>query len=64
MKNLDIRMTLRLSNEQMDFISKMGKSYGLSPSEYLRMLINCNMSNFVGGSCNEDKQTIFNDKLQ
>lgn len=37
------RMTLRLTNPQMEFLQKMGKLMGVSPSEYLRMAINASM---------------------
>lgn len=37
------RMTLRLTNPQMDFLQKMGTLMGVSPSEYLRMAINASM---------------------
>lgn len=37
------RMTLRLSEKQMEFLQKMGSLLGVSPSEYLRMAINSSM---------------------
>ena len=37
------RMTLRLTNPQMEYLQKMGTLLGVSPSEYLRMAINASM---------------------
>lgn len=37
------RMTLRLTENQMDYLAKMGVIMGVSPSEYLRMTINAAM---------------------
>lgn len=37
------RMTLRLTEPQMEFLQKMGALMGVSPSEYLRMAINTSM---------------------
>lgn len=34
------RLTLRLTDAQMDFLTKMSTLMGCSPSEYLRMMIN------------------------
>jgi hypothetical protein len=64
LNNLDVRMTLRLSQQQMDFVTKMSGEYSISPSEYLRMLINWNMSMCNKGDSHEDEQTFFDRQLQ
>lgn len=37
------RVTLRLSDDQYDFIIKVSEILGVSPSDYLRMTINTGM---------------------
>lgn len=37
------RITLRLTEEQFDFLTDMSKLLGVSPSDYLRMSINSSM---------------------
>jgi hypothetical protein len=64
LNNLTESMRLRMTPEQKVFIIEMSGKFGLSPSEYLRMLINSNMSKLLEGASREDEQTIFNDKLQ
>ena len=34
------RITIRLSKDQLDFISEMCSVYGFSTSDYIRMLVN------------------------
>lgn len=38
-KDKKTRITLRLSQEQMDFVLNDSQTLGISPSEYIRMLI-------------------------
>lgn len=38
------RITLRLNDEQMEFITKDCEMLGVSPSDYLRMIINSSMA--------------------
>ena len=38
-KDKKTRITLRLSEEQMDFVLNDSQTLGISPSEYIRMLI-------------------------
>ena len=38
-KDKKTRITLRLSEEQMDFVLNDSQMLGISPSEYIRMLI-------------------------
>lgn len=37
------RITLRLSDEQFDFLAKMSEILGVTPSEYIRMTVNTGM---------------------
>lgn len=37
------RITLRLTDEQFEFIAKIGKLLDVSPSDYLRMCVNTAM---------------------
>ena len=37
------RITLRLTDEQFDFIARIGKFLDVSPSDYLRMCVNTAM---------------------
>lgn len=43
MKDLGERMTLRLTDEQRKYLVEMSKMSGLSPSDFLRMMINTSM---------------------
>lgn len=38
------RITLRLNDEQFDFVKKNADFLGVSPSEFLRMVINASMA--------------------
>ena len=40
---LDHRVTLRLNNDQYEFLLKVSELLGVSPSDYLRMSINSGM---------------------
>lgn len=62
LKDLDIRLTLRLSRKQMDFFVEMSEVYNVSPSAFLRMMIDKYM--IMGEDSHEDEQAIFDDKLQ
>lgn len=42
-KDKSQRLTLRLSQEQFDFLKKDADLLGVTPSEYLRMVINATM---------------------
>lgn len=46
--NYNHRLSLRLSDVQMDFILEVSKELGVSPSEYIRMLLNTVASKKVG----------------
>lgn len=43
-KDKSHRVTLRLNDEQMAFILKDSEMLGVSPSEYIRMVINSSMA--------------------
>lgn len=39
MKNLNHKMTLRLTDELKDYIDEMSSAYGISPSDYIRQCV-------------------------
>lgn len=48
------RITLRLSDEQFDFIKRQCDVLGVTPSDYLRMLVNaCCYAGNAGGDLTE-----------
>lgn len=55
------RLTLRLTDDQFDFIVIASKSFGCTPSEYIRKLIESNL--VMGGASDEYDKTDINDKL-
>ena len=66
------RITLRLNEEQFGYVKMSSEMLGVSPSEYLRMLVNVTMSvdnkvaeNIRGkvGNGRENDKTDINDKL-
>lgn len=61
LKDLDIKINLRLSREQMDFLIEMSELYNVSVSAFLRMMIDKYM--VMGEDSHEDEQTIFDSKL-
>lgn len=44
MKDKQTRITLRLSEKQFDFVKSNAEIMGVSPSEFLRIVINATMS--------------------
>lgn len=71
--NLNHRITLRLSDQQYNFLMVVSDVLGVSPSDYLRMSINSGlasaesdefMKGLLGGMSNyENVETNINDKL-
>lgn len=61
LKDLDIKINLRLSSEQMDFLIKMSELYGVSVSAFLRMMIDKYM--VMGDDSHEDEQTFLDSQL-
>lgn len=59
-KDLEKRMTLRLSNEQMDFLIQMSEMTGMKPSDYVRMMINTQMYSYkkLSSKLNLDEKEI------
>lgn len=66
--DLSHRMTLRLNDNQMNFLVNVSEACGVSPSEYVRMMINAGMVAMVrtteiltkeskGGMSSENIQT-------
>jgi uncharacterized protein (DUF1778 family) len=43
-KDKSHRITLRLNDEQFEFVKKNADSLGVSPSEFLRMVVNASMA--------------------
>lgn len=65
--DLSHRMTLRLNDDQMQFLVYCSESCGCTPSEYVRMMINASMvalkrttetiEKEIGGMSNENIET-------
>lgn len=43
-KDKSIRVTLRLNDEQFEFIKENAEMLGVSPSEFIRMMVNSSMA--------------------
>lgn len=43
------RITLRLNDEQMNFVLKDAEMFGVSPSEYIRMILNASIALYKDG---------------
>lgn len=43
-KDKNQRITLRLNSEQFDFVRTQSEILGVSPSDFLRMMVNASMS--------------------
>ena len=50
-------LQVRLNQEQVDFVNQISDILGITPSEYVRMVINVYMSSYGGGLKNENEQT-------
>lgn len=61
------RITLRLNDNQFAFVKQSADMLGVSPSEFLRMVINTTMSMSLvsreDGDRRENEKTDFNDQL-
>lgn len=57
MKDKTRRITLRLNDEQFDFIKSSADTLGVSPSEFLRMVINSTM--VISNTKNKGNMGIF-----
>lgn len=64
-KDKSQRITLRLNEEQFTFVKTVADALGVSPSEYLRMMVNLSMTGAKNtekeGSRRENEQTDSND---
>ena len=60
-KDKSQRITLRLNEQQFDFVKTVADALGVSPSEYLRMMVNLSMVGAQGagkeGMRRENEQT-------
>lgn len=67
-KDKKTRITLRVNEEQFAFISEMANMIGVSPSEYIRQVINAGMytTNKLKGELKrrENEKTNINDIIQ
>lgn len=61
LNNLSVRLTLRLSSEQMDFIVERANEFNVTPSVFLRMMIDSYMIKW--GDSHEDEQAILDREL-
>ena len=62
--NLNKCMRIRLTEEQMKHVCDLSEIYNMSPSAYVRTLIDVNMIMCnKGDSLNEDEQTFLDCKL-
>lgn len=43
MKDKNVRITLRLNEDQFNFVKQSADELGISPSEFLRMVVNVTM---------------------
>lgn len=48
-KDKNHRITLRLNDEQMEFVLKDAQMFGVSPSEYIRMILNASIALYQEG---------------
>lgn len=71
-KDKSIRVTLRLNDDQFEFIKENSDMLGVSPSEFIRMMVNSSMavskkiSNKLGertGGRRANEETNIDDKL-
>lgn len=64
-KDKSQRITLRLNEEQFTFVKTVADALGVSPSEYLRMMVNLSMTGAKNiekeGSRRENEQTNIDD---
>lgn len=51
-KNKAVRLTLRLTQPQFDFVKENSDLLGVSPSEFLRMVVNMTMASSKGVKAN------------
>lgn len=63
-KDKSNRITLRLNDEQFDFVKRSADRYGVSPSEFLRMVVNSTMFTAQEGvERRENEQTNIDNKF-
>jgi predicted DNA binding CopG/RHH family protein len=63
-KDKSNRITLRLNEEQFGFVKGSAERYGVSPSDFLRMVINSTMFAAEEGKRRENEQTSKHDLVQ
>ena len=64
-KDKNQRITLRLNSEQFEFVRVQSEVLGVSPSDFLRMMVNASMSITTkikkGDNCRENEVTDLDD---
>lgn len=61
-KDKSVRITLRLNDDQFNFVKSSADLIGVSPSEFLRIVIHQTMLNNRKDGCRrENENAIFND---
>lgn len=63
MKDKQTRLTLRLSEKQFDFVKNSADILEVSPSEFLRLVINQTMNMQKGAERRENENADINDIL-
>lgn len=61
-KDKDCRITLRLNRQQFDFVKRSADQYDVSPSDFLRMVINSTMFGFQAEGEEERRENETSDK--
>lgn len=61
-KDKSTRITLRLNEGQFNFVKAHSDMLGVSPSEFLRMVINATMSSTVGNAISNYVEDLTSDK--
>ena len=61
--NLDCIMRIRMSQEEFEFVVSQSEIWGITPSAYIRKMIDSLMVIGRGQDSHEDEQANINDKL-
>ena len=61
-KDKSTRITLRLNEGQFNFVKAHSDMLGVSPSEFLRMVINATMSSTMGNAISNYVEDLTSDK--
>lgn len=61
-KDKSTRITLRLNEAQFNFVKAHSDTLGVSPSEFLRMVINATMSTTIESVIDDCSSSLYSDK--